>query len=211
MEEMTYKFENFCLQVDNFLNKEECEEMIELFNVYNESNVTFDRRYQTETAHDISDKAMFSQDVIWNHRDIVTKTPNLIHIGFNTIERVNLKFWQEVFPIYGKKYSILDGYPAFSNTILKIQRTKVGGEGYHVWHSEDSGWDTRDRILTWILYLNDVEEGGETEMLYLSKRYKAKQGRLLLFPGSFTHTHRGNPPLSNTKYIATGWIQPKID
>jgi len=24
---------------------------------------------------------------------------------------------------------------------------------------------------------------------------------------AFTHTHRGNPPLSNTKYIMTGWLE----
>jgi hypothetical protein len=58
-----------------------------------------------------------------------------------------------------------------------------------------------------ILYLNDVEEGGETEFLYFSKRVKPKQGTLLLFPASFTHTHRGNPPLSGTKYIMNTWLE----
>jgi len=24
---------------------------------------------------------------------------------------------------------------------------------------------------------------------------------------AFTHTHRGNPPLSNAKYIVTGWTE----
>ena len=28
---------------------------------------------------------------------------------------------------------------------------------------------------------------------------------LLIFPASFTHTHRGNPPLGGSKYIATSW------
>lgn len=23
----------------------------------------------------------------------------------------------------------------------------------------------------------------------------------------FTHTHRGNPPISGTKYIITGWVE----
>ena len=65
----------------------------------------------------------------------------------------------------------------------------------------------RDRVLSWILYLNDVEEGGETEFLYQSMRFKPKAGTFILFPAHFTHTHRGNPPLSGVKYIATGWIE----
>ena len=28
----------------------------------------------------------------------------------------------------------------------------------------------------------------------------------MIWPGSYTHLHRGNPPFS-TKYIATGWYQ----
>ena len=31
-----------------------------------------------------------------------------------------------------------------------------------------------------------------------------KKGRIAIWPGSFTHLHRGNPP-NKTKYIATGW------
>jgi hypothetical protein len=52
-----------------------------------------------------------------------------------------------------------------------------------------------------------VEEGGETEFLYLSQRVKPKTGRLVIFPSGYVHTHRGNPPLSGEKYIMTGWIE----
>ena len=57
-----------------------------------------------------------------------------------------------------------------------------------------------------MIYLNDVEEGGETEFLYQKIRIKPKSNMGLIWPGGFTHTHRGNPPLSGTKYILTGWI-----
>jgi len=32
-------------------------------------------------------------------------------------------------------------------------------------------------------------------------------GKLLMCPGYFTHTHRGNPPLNEDKYILTGWVE----
>ena len=89
---------------------------------------------------------------------------------------------------------------------VKIQKTDPG-QGYHIWHTENQGKDTRDRFLEFTLYLNDVEEGGETEFLYLKKRYKPIKNRLLIWPTGFTHTHRGNQPISNSKYILTGWVE----
>jgi hypothetical protein len=38
-------------------------------------------------------------------------------------------------------------------------------------------------------------------------RIAPKMGTLVLFPASFTHTHRGNPPLSGEKYFITSWLQ----
>ena len=88
------------------------------------------------------------------------------------------------------------------STRQKLQKTVKGG-GYHIWHYEQMNLNTTDRILTWTIYLNDVEEGGETEFLYQAKRVKAKKGDICIFPAQFNYTHRGNPPLSGDKYIAT--------
>ena len=59
-----------------------------------------------------------------------------------------------------------------------------------------------------MIYLNDVEEGGETEFLYQKMRIKPTKNTCLLWPGSFTHLHRGLPPLSGSKFILTGWYTP---
>ena len=37
------------------------------------------------------------------------------------------------------------------------------------------------------------------------KRVPAVEGRLIIFPAGFTHTHRGNPPLGQEKIILTTW------
>ena len=63
--------------------------------------------------------------------------------------------------------------------------------------------------MAWMVYLNDVEEGGETEFLYQKRKVKPKKGTILIWPGGYTHLHRGNPPMSD-KYIATGWWQGNI-
>jgi hypothetical protein len=92
-----------------------------------------------------------------------------------------------------------------SNRALKIQKTPPHG-GYHVWHHEHSYSDMA-RILVWTAYLNDITEGeGETEFLYQGLKVNPKKGRVCLFPSMYTHLHRGNPPYSCDKYIATGWF-----
>lgn len=137
--------------------------------------------------------------------------------AINTVRNLNVSltyvnkpfiegFFKEVYPLYVQKYSYLKKLD--TNTILevKIQKTKVG-EGYHTWHCENAEMKARNRILAFSVYLNDVAEGGETEFLYQKCRFKPEKNTLLVWPSQFTHVHRGNPPLSNDKYIITGWVE----
>ena len=55
------------------------------------------------------------------------------------------------------------------------------------------------------VYLNDVEEGGETEFLYQGVKLKPETGKLVIFPTSYMYPHRGNPIYKGEKYIITGW------
>ena len=116
---------------------------------------------------------------------------------------------QAILPLYLKKYIIPIGPESFDlEEANNIQRT-FPSEGYHMWHCENNmKKDSITRMLAYTLYLNDVEEGGETEFLYQSLRVKPITGTLCIFPTYFTHSHRGNPPLSGKKYILTGWITP---
>ena len=104
---------------------------------------------------------------------------------------------------YLEWYPFLKNFNYHSCTCL-LQKTKPT-EGYHDWHSESNNIACANRTLVWSVYFNDVAEGGETEFLYQKKKIKSKRGRIVIFPGSFTHLHRGNPPYE-AKYIATGWL-----
>ena len=82
---------------------------------------------------------------------------------------------------------------------MRLQKTSPGG-GYHVWHVEASAtWEMLKRVLVFSIYLNDIEEGGETEFLYQSIRVKPIKGRIVIWPASFPFVHRGNPPLKEDK------------
>lgn len=122
------------------------------------------------------------------------------------VAKFNDIFWSKCYPIYEEAFPPLKDSGRHSSYYFKIQKTNLQ-EGYHIWHYESCNREVCNRLLTWMLYLNDVEEGGETEFLYQSMRVKPKQGTLLIWPAAFTHTHRGNPPLSNPKYIVTGWTE----
>ena len=104
----------------------------------------------------------------------------------------------------------LDRYSLLKHEVMlmfdvKAKKIPIGG-GFHRWHYENGGLQVSPRKLVVQLYLTTVEEGGETEFLYINKRVKAKQGTLIIFPAAFTHTHRGNPPIGQDKYILTTWV-----
>jgi hypothetical protein len=54
------------------------------------------------------------------------------------------------------------------------------------------------------------EEGGETE-LCIDLKIKPEKGKLLIFPASWLYPHSGKMPISNDKYIVTGWIYAPYD
>jgi len=111
---------------------------------------------------------------------------------------------------YRKTYVGLQNLPIFSMT-CKVQRTSERG-GYHVWHHEH-GPDivSRARCAVWIMYLTSHEGEGETEFLQQGIRVAPQAGRVVIWPASYTHPHRGNPVYDGEKYIATGWFEYYYD
>jgi len=105
---------------------------------------------------------------------------------------------------YRKKYESLGHVMQHSPKGMSVQKTKPH-QGYHMWHCENADISTGSRVLAYTVYLNAVEEGGETEFLYQGVKCKPEPGKLCIFPTSFTHPHRGNPIYKGVKYIITGW------
>ncbi len=90
------------------------------------------------------------------------------------------------------------------------QQYLKGAGGYHHWHSEiyptDESCEALHRVLLFMFYLNTVQQGGETAFYYQRKEIEPVQGRMVIAPAGFTHTHKGNIPQSDDKYILTSWV-----
>ena len=88
-------------------------------------------------------------------------------------------------------------------------RTYKPNEGFFVEHTDQHAGGSINRVFAIIMYLNTVDEGGETEFPKHNVKIKPEKGKVLLFPGNYLFPHKGNMPVSNSKYIATSWVEFK--
>ncbi len=178
------------------MTHDECQMIINHYNNLSKLNLSFTRLALKDAQfHKKSDTAVFPLE-----EPSIRVTPDMGFLNF-FLDRL----WA-CYSTYTEKYSVLTEASNHQVRSMKIQKT-LPGEGYHVWHFESDSMERSSRILSWGLYLNTIEAGGETEFLYQGLRVPAVEGTLVMWPAGFTHTHRGNPPLSGEKYLLTGWIE----
>ena len=90
---------------------------------------------------------------------------------------------------------------------FQIQKYKKN-KGKYIWHHDAMSTTQYNRLFAFIWYLNDVTDGGET--YFLDGKVKPSTGKLVLFPATWTYMHKGAVPISNDKYIITGWVSSPI-
>ncbi|HAA93733.1 MAG: 2OG-Fe(II) oxygenase [Rhodospirillaceae bacterium] len=93
---------------------------------------------------------------------------------------------------------------------FNIQRYEIGGH-FNQLHSERTTLNTLHRLLVWMAYLNDVDEGGETEFPHYGLKIAPEKGKVIIWPAEWTHAHRGCPVIKGSKYIITGWMHYAVD
>ncbi len=218
---------DFIEAYDNILPDEVCEQIIKKFKTSSDKKAG-------QTGAGIDRKKKFSEDItitgiaewqelhqiILNHtfeglKDYCRKypffltgavSPTVTHPKTSKPTTLNIDNFEEL----GEHFlpSLLPFM--YRNGTINVQKYKKGKGGYPHWHSEiypqDASCETLHRTLLFMFYLNDIERGGETEFFYQNKKLSPKKGTLVIAPAGFTHTHRGNIPESDDKYIITSWI-----
>jgi hypothetical protein len=128
--------------------------------------------------------------------------------GYDEVSKMYTPHLQKALDEYiAKFYSLTTLAPIGVSENPNIQYYPPGG-GFKAWHCErrSNTQPETSRVLVFMTYLNDVEEGGETEFVHQQLKIKPKKGLTVIFPGEWTHTHRGIPAPKEDKYIITGWL-----
>lgn len=180
--------------------------MKDCIDVYEEAFSVEDCEWFIEQFHELEKQSIMVNSSIDNHK-VDHVEANLHHFyHLPAWSSIGTKFFDGLTPLlkdYAETYSILGNVPLMYYDV-KVKKIPPGG-GYHAWHFENSALVSASRMTVVQLYLNTIDEGGETEFLYMNKRIPAVQGRVVIFPSAYPYTHRGNPPIGQTKYILTTW------
>ncbi len=132
------------------------------------------------------------------------RSGTLLNIGgddnWKEIKQLLLAKFSECLHDYAKQFKSLENILREDCEISGFVIERVDpGQGFN-WHIDSGPKGTHDRFLSVLYYLNDVDEGGETEFEFQDFKFTPRAGSLVMFPPYWTHIHRGTPPISNTKY-----------
>ena len=186
---------NFIQCTSGALSKEECNKVLQIYEHATRGRIGYhvgllDRdNYPHKRAHTLAcDLKSF---------------PIEEHHGINSYVENALS---RTLPDYIEKYSFLKQMGIWHwDTPYNVQKYKEG-EGYYTLHCEQAV-DFPRRMLVWMIYLNTVTDKGGTYFNVYDKMIRPKEGRLVIWPAYWTHTHHGIVSETETKYLLTGWYE----
>lgn len=176
---------------DNFLTKDECFNFIEIIN----------KNLRPSTVSDPKDECVTS--------------------AYRTSKTSDLHYFADPFFLkIDKKIANFMGIEPFLGETMQAQKYEIGQ--YYKEHWDFFMPTTKEykvycnwmgqRTWTSMVYLNDVETGGETYFKHLKLKFKPKQGTLIAWNNLYKNglpnlktMHEACPPTSGPKYVITKW------
>ena len=169
-----------------------CDELITYF----ESNIAKQQIGETGGGRNLSVK----------DRMDISIAPNELDLPGNEVFKLYIN---SLFTCY-KDYLVQWPFLAGIAQNLEMGRFNLGryqrGQHFQKMHTERDSLSTLHRVLAWMTYLNDVDEGGETYFSHYGLTIKPRKGLTLIWPAEWTHAHKGNVLLGESKYMITGWL-----
>lgn len=198
--------------VNNFLNEIECNTLIALLETSDKKHLGFTSSLLDPNVKNLKDitcnKSKRSIDMDLNDFSC--------YKNFDPDEKTFQKFnknIQEKLAIIAKNFStyyLLPGNPTKDYFVSDITLRKYmpNSCGY-TYHNDHLFGLKQQRYMSFVIYLNNVHQGGETKFAHQDAMIKPITGRLLIFPATHLHIHTGLPPISGPKYIITSFMHKR--
>ena len=176
----------------NLENNKLCNEITNFF----ENNKNLQK--QGVTGKGRNPKIKKTIDITIHPNDLKKQKFEILKQYINELHKCFLDY-QNQWPFLKSVIKVVD-VPGFN--IQKYSR----GDHFAQLHSERTTLDTLHRLFAWMTYLNNVNDGGQTNFSHYGIKIKPETGKTLIWPAEWTHAHTGEILKSGTKYIVTGWI-----
>jgi len=187
----------FIYEIEDVIDKKTCEDIIKRFEL---------DKHKTRgiTMGGMNMGIKVSIDLILGRKNVTPQWNDVIDKIVNKVNNCLKKYFK-----YLCESNITKGGDPFSLNSMSVgvpQIQKTEKDGYYRWHHDGD----RDRVITYIIYLNDVEEGiGGTTDFMCGKSIQPKAGKIIFFPATWSYTHRGKKLEKGEKYILTNFIRLK--
>jgi prolyl 4-hydroxylase len=176
----------------NLENNKLCSEIIDFF----ESNKNL--HTQGASGAGINLKIKKTTDIVIKPNDLKNEKFEIFKKYINELHKCYFDY-QNQWPFLKTMIKNVN-IPSFN-----IQKYDKGGH-FASLHSERTTLNTLHRLFAWMTYLNDVDDGGQTNFSHYGIKIKPEIGKTLIWPAEWTHAHTGEILNSGSKYIVTGWM-----
>lgn len=186
----------FIYEIENALPKEICEKIIERFK-------KDEAKHQSQVGKGIVDTSVRKSTTLFiSGKKTWKDVDNIINDTFNKALR-EYKEYLNNYMLESVSDSIFDN---IQDEGYHLNEMKTGE--YYNWHIDDMLAEGQRRAFSIILYLNTLEkdQGGCTEF-WCGAKVRPKQGKILIFPSSWTYLHRSaQVKNSGVKYTCITWV-----
>jgi hypothetical protein len=126
-----------------------------------------------------------------------------------TIEDTLVESLTVAIELYRQEFLGLADWELIQDSGFQVQRY-LKGRGFYRSHVDSfPATSSSNRVAAAIFYLNTVKDGGCTRFPLHDVSVSPRQGRLVLFPATWTHLHEGRLPISNDKWIISTFLLNK--
>lgn len=184
--------------VDGLINEDLCQ------NFLSRMNQLWNLSFPGQTISGVDVKTKLTEDLHYNQNNL---NGNWLDIDKKLEEQICQAITSAV-AIYKQEYRHLDHWVNVQDCGFQVQKYPKS-YGYYRPHVDSFPMPysaISERVLAMVIYLNDVEYGGETNFPLHEVSVTPKTGRIVFFPATWTHPHESRVPISGDKWIISSFI-----